>query len=119
MWFVQVLIAFLAGAGGSIIAPWSNWGVEKKRDRTKRRERLVSSWYQMVRDCQSNNDLEIIEHKHYLTLRNHLSKEIIRKLEYSGTHITIRANAGGISANEDLEIVLNEVKRLQEKWGLL
>ena len=45
------------GVAGSLIAPWSNWGVEKRRIRLQRRQALVDDWRLGIRrHLASNSD---------------------------------------------------------------
>ncbi len=123
MGWLEVLTAgatgLLSGAVGSIFAPWSNWGVEKKREKRAHQRRLVQSWYAMINSCRRNDDVELIEHKDYVILRAYLGDKMILKLEHSSTHITISANAQGLSSNEELDMVLREIQRLERNWKLV
>ncbi len=62
---IAAVVGLLSGAVGSLLAPWANWGVEKRRKRFDARHEIISRGRQAVarvvqhRDdgggCGSNN----------------------------------------------------------------
>ena len=38
------VVGLVTGAIGSLIAPWIQWGIEKKRQKQNRRIELISEW---------------------------------------------------------------------------
>jgi hypothetical protein len=117
---VSILGAALTGSIASLLTPWSRWGVEKSRLKTKRRQRLVDSWYTLAEDYQ-NNDIDIIDHKYYVSLRQFLSDEAIKEFEITkfGVPITIIAGHQGVTADQQAEVLLAEIKRIESDWKLI
>jgi hypothetical protein len=51
---IPAIISGLLGAGvASVVAPWSNWGVEKRRSDRDYRRRLVQSWRNGIAELTS------------------------------------------------------------------
>lgn len=118
--FLSILAAAFTGTVASLVAPWSQWGAEKSKLRTQKRRKLVDSWYKLIDDYQ-DNDISIIDHKNYTTLRQHLSSEAITEFEIEkiGAPIILVAGHHGVTADRKLRILLSEVRRIEAKWGLV
>ena len=115
----NIAVAALAGTAASLLAPWSHWGVEKKRMKNQRRQALVASWYKLVEDYQ-NNDIDIVDHRNYNSLRRFLSETAITEFEVEkiGAPIVINAGHKGVSADRKLRVLLAEIKRIESGWKL-
>jgi len=116
----SILGAAFTGTLASLFAPWSQWGVEKRRLKAQHRRRLISSWYKLIEDYK-NNDIDIIDHKSYATLRQHLTGEAITEFEIDriGRPIEIVAGHKGVTADKKLRLLLSEIKRIETKWKLV
>jgi hypothetical protein len=78
----QLWAALIGGVAGlasgalvSLVAPWVNWGVEKRRLRLMRRRELVDQWRAGLAEAESADvfGAEAIEHLvWYQSLRRHL-----------------------------------------------
>lgn len=53
------IIGFITGGIASIVAPWVNWGIEKRRQRLEYRRELVRDWRRMVVNIQAGYDPNI------------------------------------------------------------
>jgi uncharacterized membrane-anchored protein YhcB (DUF1043 family) len=107
-----------SGAVASLLTPWSQWGVDKRRQQRAARTKLVDDWRAMVARHLHNGGAQIIDDADYLKLRRHLSPERLKRLELSGRHFTFREGAEGISAHDRLSAVTEEIDRLEREWGL-
>ena len=41
---ITVIVAFVTGAAGSLVAPWAQWSVENRRDQRLHDRALIRSW---------------------------------------------------------------------------
>lgn len=116
----SIIVAAVSGAAASLLAPWSQWGVEKRRLREQARRELVRSWYELIEDYKNNN-VSIVDHKNYATLRQHLTSKVITSLEVkdSKNSITIEIGKRGISADRDLRAIIGEIRRIEKEWKLV
>jgi len=48
------LAGLASGALASVVAPWVNWGIEKRRFRLQRRRELVGEWRAGLADAEAN-----------------------------------------------------------------
>ena len=112
-----------AGAVGSLVAPWVQLAVEQRRAQGQRRRDLVDSWREMVsRHHRRVSEGQVVDDPAFLTLRPLLTENVRRRLEtQSGTEakpIEIRQGATGLAANADLELVAQEIDRIEGEWKL-
>jgi hypothetical protein len=109
---LPALLGFLGGVVGSIFAPWSKWGVEKRRERLKYRQTQINRWREFM--TTEFEQLSFSETTVYSELRPYLSKETRRSIE--GNEIIIRDGRGG---NVVKSLVLDDIAELEKKWKLL
>ena len=97
----NVIAAVFGAVGGvvtgtisSLIAPWVQWGIEKRRKRFERRRSLINSWRDMVARVRKRCEEEVendrakkpdpgdvlLEQPEYASLRPHLSQKTLRLL---------------------------------------
>ncbi len=113
-----------SGVVASLIAPWVQLAVEKRRDRRRRRRELIDSWRAMVaRHHAAGYTLsDLVDDPGYLSLRARLSADVRTRLEaMPGTEVNpieVRVGAKGVSARPDLDLVLREIDRLEQAWDL-
>lgn len=116
------ITGLVAGAAGSILAPWSQWGVEKRRLRRVERQQRITEWRQMIarysEDIGVIKPLGLLSDSAYITLRPHLSAAIIKVLELSPTQIIVIGDAEGISASPEIHLLTKEIDHLERKWRL-
>ena len=112
---IPALTGLLAGAIGSLIAPWVNWGIEKRKLRlTTRREFIAAA--RRTLETDSDKD-EFRESAIYSQLRPFLSERTRKEVE-SDT-ITIQMGGRGSGADNYRPRVLDELHTLEKKWKLL
>lgn len=118
--FATVLLGFIAGIAGSLIAPWVNWGVEKKREKLSHRRELIKEWRKMVKqviegvDQENVTPLEMLQrHEAYYSLERHLSKKTRFEVH------TQRTFKAGSTISASLSFILDEVSELEKKWKLI
>lgn len=103
------------GALASLIAPWVTWGVEKRRLKLASRRKSVAEWRQAV--AQSDGVKEFRETAAYATMRPHLLRTLIERIE-SDT-ITIQQGGRGGGVNNFKPLVYDDITRVEKHWDLV
>jgi hypothetical protein len=120
--WVDVITRFIVppilGGAGGLIAIYANWGIEKSRQRLARRRELITGWRMelmpMLRDRSRGwHELrpEVTASPYYASLRPHLSKEALKRLENERLVV-----AGGDFPVQDFT---NEIGRIEREWKLV
>jgi len=113
---ITAVIGFLGGVVGSVVAPWSHWGVEKRRRRQNRRRELLKAVREATEQEKSDNLPGFVNTSTYSAIRPYLSPEAIESLET----IDIIGNVGHPRRPmSHKRIVLDEVTRLEQEWKLI
>ena len=113
------LIAAIFGLGGgivgSLIAPWIQWGVEKRRQRQAKRRELIRSSRSMLSteiDKKTFRETEV-----YSQLKPHLYRAVIDEVESDKSSETQKENA---DRTEDFkEKLLEDIARIEREWILI
>ncbi len=105
---ISGIFGLLAGAVGSLIAPWVHWGIEKRRDKINRRHALIdSSRYAVSGDAFSRQGFR--QSPAYSAVRLYLSESLRSNVE-SGAH------GGDITLRQR---IFEELAALEKKWKLI
>jgi len=105
---ISAIIGLIAGAIGSLIAPWVNWGIEKKKIRLEERKIML----QHVRGELNKYNWNIVNFKNsveYSMVKEYLDIDIVKLIDdcKSGNDSELK--------NE----ILNNITRIQHQWGLI
>jgi hypothetical protein len=118
--WVPVVAGAVAGAGTglitSVVAPWTNWGIEKRREKRAARTQLIADWRAMVARHLADSD-RIVDDPDYLKLRRHLSPERLRRVEVTH-HVVVTDSTRGISADDKLAAVTEQIDELEREWDV-
>lgn len=115
---LPAIIGLVAGTIGSLVAPWVNWGIEKQREKRKRREKFIDSWHIFIED---EFDLDTFrESAVFSQMKPYLSEEIIKKIDPLGVNIQgaivfIKSSIGEDTIKKQLLDVITETEK---KWDL-
>ncbi len=110
----------VTGSISSIIAPWVNWRIERKRRLTEDRKEAIHGWREMIMgyrfyaEHNKPSQLHLELERRWISLEPNLPASVIQRV----TGYQERA----ISPEEREEFVtymLVEVAKLERKWGLL
>ena len=112
---IPALTGLIAGTIGSLIAPWVNWGIEKRKLRLTARREFIAAARRSL-DVGSDKN-EFRESAIYSQLRPFLSERTRKEIE-SDT-ITIQMGGRGSGADNYRPHVLDELHTLENKWKLL
>lgn len=103
----------------SIVAPWVNWDVEKRRERLKSKKERINSWREYVDnhfEWESFRDTSV-----FSEMKPFLSKAILKELDPPDVHngrpvIHLRSPIGRDTLKQRL---LEEITRIEKQWKLL
>lgn len=128
---IPAISGLIAGALGSLIAPWIHWGIKKREIKHQRRIELLNS----VRSQIESDDLSFVaftESMAYLQIRPFLSQELIKKLEggnfavfemlnplNSQVSSSVNLRNEPVNRQECKNDILKQLVKLEEKWHLL
>jgi hypothetical protein len=132
---LQYVLPFALGVAVGLFSPWAYWGIEKRKKRLQRRRELVTGWrlelLPMVASSQDMPEIwggpkqaKVLISPSYASLRPHLSKEAIKKIEDPTMGLVL--NRGGAPPSESLlayrfplKIFIDEIARIEREWGLV
>jgi hypothetical protein len=102
-----------SGAVASLIAPWVNWGIEKRRLKRKRRYDLLDSWRAGIASWDGRDHTEAVGTSRYETLRPHLKNDVRGQVERQRTVIIAPESGRKLK-----DLFTGEVDRIEHEWGL-
>jgi len=110
----------ISRAVGSLIAPWVHWGIEKRRGKLVRRQRIIDD----CRSALSEPDFSVFvfrETPAYAAIRQYLSEKVRTQTESaSGTRVYVAAiGAGRGEGNLHRTTLADEIARIEKEWELV
>ncbi len=118
-----IIISAITGAIASLIAPWANWGIEKRKKKFEWRKEFINECKRIINKSDFNPD-QFRETFYYSNLKIYLSDSLKKEVEekrYVPGSILNREKRIEISLKEfDVKKkLLDEITLLEKKWGLL
>jgi hypothetical protein len=110
---VTIIVAAITAALTSLVTPWAQWGVYKRRERTKRRVVVIEGARELVHKGQAMDRKEILLDARYLAIRTYLTPEAEGKLREQKL-VAVR-DTFGTTGNYYLAIIRDEADRA---WGV-
>jgi hypothetical protein len=132
-----VLSGAFGGALGGLVVAWSNWGIEKRRQKLNYQRELIAAWRKMIsstqsvyRKRQSTDDqdaafAELLEaSSDYFSLKPHLTQSAIDALKNEKYDKTINIVMAGRKAlinppDAIVAMLVDEVARIEAEWDLV
>jgi hypothetical protein len=114
---LQTFLALIAGAIDSLVAPWANWRIEKRRQRLAARKEFIAMARRAVEAGQDKAAFR--ETAIYSQLRSLLSERTRREIESDTISIQITGGRGSGGKPYYVKHVLDELQALERKWKLL
>ena len=115
---LPAILGFVAGAIRSLVAPWVNWGIEKRREKTKRRQEFIDSWRRYIEDEFEWNSFR--NTAMFSQIKPYLSEKMINELDpVEGTKtptIHLRSPIGEDTLTKRL---LDEIAAVEKRWNLI
>src|SRR5215204_6490343 len=112
---LPALLGLVAGVVGSLVAPWVNWSVEKRRSRLAYRQRHISAWRKHIQTFRFHEG-SFTSTSVYAQMRPHLRREVRERLEKPRTTIIPNEARGEVA---EKYMLLDEVARIEKEWGLV
>ncbi len=112
----------LSGLIGSVVADWSKWGFESRRDRREARRKLIEQARRVLAEPPPKEVFR--ETSLYIQLSPHLlaatrAKMIGTLLPEGGEAIEIELRGNRAVANPYADAILRDLVALEYKWGLI
>ena len=123
------------GVAAGLFSPWANWGIEKRKQRLQRRRELIAGWrlelIPMVASSQDSPEIwtgpkqaKVLSSPLYASLRPHLSKEAIKKIEDPTMGLVLSRGGAPPSGSYwahrfPLKIFVDEIARIEREWKLV
>lgn len=137
---IGAVAGLISGSIASIVAPWINWGIEKRKQKLAHRRELIAKWRAMVfhivsvyesdeeTDAETFFDL-LAKEQDYLSLKPHISDEAYKKLLKAditpGEIIIVQRGALGSGSSRVnpiggfASLLADEVTRIEKEWKLI
>lgn len=113
---VVALIGLVGGIIGSVVAPWVNWGIEKRRLKHARKVELIKEWRLFIEHFSFNSQ-NFGNTTVYAAMRPFMDEDIIKKFEAQRTiHIP---PDGGRGKELSKQWASDQVAMIENKWNLL
>jgi len=115
---IAVVLGFVSGVIGSLVAPWVHWGIEKRRQRFAARKEILNA----CRQALNSTDFNIFAFREgpaYAAIRDHLTEKAREQFEsVSGTKIYVSGSGPG-QGNVHRRALADELARIGKLWGLV
>ena len=115
MYVIPAVLGFLGGVIGSLIAPWVQWGVEKRRLRQAKRRELISNCRMLLATDVDNKTFRKTEL--YSKLRPHLYQLVIEEVEKDDTVVSGENETP--QTDQFKNKVLEDMARIEKEWVLI
>lgn len=112
--FISGIIGLFTGAVASLIAPWINWHIEKKKNERMEKEKLIENLRLYVLR-KNPKDIEFINSIDYIRIRPYLSNKFVEELENSNETVIIM---GGATRSNYQSELLEQIDRIEEEWNV-
>ncbi len=112
---VSAVTGLISGAIASLIAPWVQWAIEKRRNLINYRRELIKTWRNELEDYNYVGG-EVRASSTYAAIRPHLQQQVRERLE-NRERFTFDSRGGDTFVIKN--ILLDEVARIEKEWGLV
>lgn len=121
--WVDIVLPAAIGIIASLVAPWANWGVEKRKKKLEWRKGFINDCKRIVDNPDFNPDM-FRENRFYSSLKPHLSKKLQEEVEekrYTPGKVMGRDEKEKLAMKEFKvkKDLLDEIAILEQEWGLL
>lgn len=113
---ISGIIGLITGALGSLVAPWVNWGIEKRKMRIEARRNLIEEARKELQKKPTSEEFR--DTAIYSQIRQFLSEDVRNEIERDD-YIGIELGGRGAGVNNFVPKVLDQLQVLESKWKLL
>ena len=114
-YIISAIIGFLTGIVASLIAPWVQWGIEKKRSRTEYRRNQIKRWRETIESFDFIGKVQFGNTSVYAEIRPYLDPEFLQAYEGGRTFFV----PGGRGPYPIKQKMLDAITQIEKKWGLI
>ena len=110
--WTSAITGLIAGAIGSLIAPWVKWGIEKRREKLSYRKNKLANWRILIESADSYGD--IVGTSVYREIEPYMSEN-----EKSDLNTKAVIIGGPPNIDSRLSKLLRIVTRIEKEWDLI
>jgi hypothetical protein len=110
------IIGLVSGAIGSLIAPWVNWGIEKRKLNLQRKSTLIDQWRQFIEGFDFENE-NFGNTTVYGAMRPFMEPVVVAKFEAQRTVFVPPVRGRG--SNLFKQWASDQVSFIERKWKLI
>src|SRR5581483_9896050 len=111
---IPAILGLVSGAIGSLVAPWVQWRIERKREKLAYKKEMIRRWRQFLDQKRDFDESELLDSAVYSEMRPHLSSRTVQSIECD--KIDVRIGRGGYVIRS---LILDDLSRLEEEWDLI
>jgi len=106
---ISGLFGLIGGAIGSLIAPWVQWGIEKRREKLNHKRALIQDWRRHLGSHYTKESFP--SSLTYNGMKPYLSNEAVELVENN--------SAPDLKGIDIKRRILNEINRIEKEWSLM
>lgn len=109
------ITGLVTGAVGSLVAPWVQWAIEKRRKKVERRQDQIDRW----RDAIADHEGDIREfgaEPEYAAMKEHMDPGVVEKWE---SETFFASSGGGRGGEPRRKMLLDQVAQIEREWDLV
>lgn len=122
---IAICVSAVTGAIASLIAPWANWGIEKRKKKFEWRKGFINECKRIINKRDFDVERFIVTY-HYSNLKVHLSDLLKKEIEdkpkkyVSGIRLSLSESLNLVEKESILKNkLLDEITIIEKEWGLL
>jgi hypothetical protein len=121
-YLIPAAAGLLSGILGSLVAPWIHWGIEARRERAKSRRALIAEARLLL--AKQLPIATFRKHPVYFQIKPHLSEGtnalVIGEFDQYGYEVVVLVSDGPYAGVQPYaHLVLDELSRIEARWGLV
>jgi hypothetical protein len=113
---IVAVVGLISGAIGSLISPWINWGIEKRRLKHTQKVERIKEWKNAIESFNFKQE-KFGYSSAYSSMKPYMDDDIIKKFE---AHNTIFVAPNGVGKDQLLKRwATDQVTKIEKEWGLV
>lgn len=112
--FISAIVGLITGTIASLIAPWVQWGIEKRRSKIEYRRAQIRRWRDAIEGFNFDGEKSFGDTSTYAEIRPYIPADFLKSFEEG----TIFA-AGGRGPNHVKYRLLDAISRQERNWELI
>ncbi|KMT66877.1 hypothetical protein [Catenovulum maritimum] len=112
---VPAVVGLISGAVGSLVAPWVNWRIEKKRKQIEYKHSLIKIAREKIDNAETIED--ILSSSIWGFIDSNLTNQETSSIS-SGTNYFQTVNDGMTQLHMKKQVISKMLNRVEKQWGL-